>query len=264
LQTPSIDHPALYATIKSIPMTTDIQDKTEPCVLLEWDSEFWKLAIGRVCGVRLGTERLADVDAWAKAHDIHCLYFLAPADDRDTVEVAEESGFRLVDVRVELTQTSTELGPVARVRPHRTTDVRTLREIARASHHLTRFYTDPHFPRTRCDDLYDTWIARSCEGWADEVLVAELDGRPAGYVTCHLDRASSRGSIGLIAVSADARGNGLGRDLVLASLAWCCDEGATEVSVVTQGANVAAQRLFQSCGFRTYSTGLWFHRWYGN
>ena len=94
------------------------------------------------------------------------------------------------------------------------------------------------------------------------VLVAELDGEAAGYVTCHLASPSNRGSIGLIAVSEDARGQGLGGELVFGALGWCSEHGAAEVSVVTQGANIAAQRLFQLCGFRTASLGLWFHRWY--
>jgi len=205
---------------------------------------------------------LSDIDAWARTHDVDCLYFLARPDDPETVGIAQGAAFRLVDVRVELAQPSTETEPAARVRPYRSTDLETLRAIARASHEITRFYADLHFPRERCSDFYDTWIVRSCEGWADGVLVAELDGRPAGYVTCHGDPALRRGSIGLIAVSAAARGNGLGRDLVLGALSWCRDHGSTEVSVVTQGANVGAQRLFQLCGFRTVSTGLWFHRWY--
>jgi ribosomal protein S18 acetylase RimI-like enzyme len=33
------------------------------------------------------------------------------------------------------------------------------------------------------------------------------------------------------------------------------------VSVVTQGRNVAAQRLYQRAGFVTASTQLWYHRW---
>jgi dTDP-4-amino-4,6-dideoxy-D-galactose acyltransferase len=61
----------------------------------------------------------------------------------------------------------------------------------------------------------------------------------------------------------DARGGGLGRELVRAALTRIAESGAREASVVTQGANVAAQRLFQACGFRTASTKLWFHRWYG-
>jgi dTDP-4-amino-4,6-dideoxy-D-galactose acyltransferase len=235
----------------------------DPGLVLEWDSAFWGVTVGRVRQDILTPERWAAVDAWARARNVDCLYFLAAPDDPETVGVAQEARFRLVDVRVELDRPPAESEPAARVRPHRPQDLQTLRAIARTSHGITRFYADPNFPRERCDDFYDTWIVRSCDGWADTVLVGELDGSIAGYVSCHVDAASNRGSIGLIAVRAAARGRGMGRDLVLGALGWFRDRGCAEVAVVTQGANVAAQRVFQACGFRTASTGLWFHRWYG-
>jgi ribosomal protein S18 acetylase RimI-like enzyme len=37
--------------------------------------------------------------------------------------------------------------------------------------------------------------------------------------------------------------------------------GVQRVSVVTQGRNVAAQKLYQSCGFTTCSVQLWYHWW---
>jgi dTDP-4-amino-4,6-dideoxy-D-galactose acyltransferase len=239
-------------------------EHTQPGLVLDWDSAFWGVTIGRVQGDRLTEAGLADLDTWTRKHSVDCLYFLARSDDPATVELAHEGGFRLVDVRVELTQPSSETEPVPSIRPYRSEDLVYLRTIARTSHEITRFYSDPHFSRDRCSDLYDTWIVRSCEaGWADAVLVAEIESDAAGYVTCHLDQASNQGSIGLIAVSAQAREKGLGRDLALAALGWCNRHGSLEVSVVTQGANVAAQRLFQRCGFRTNSMGLWFHRWSG-
>jgi dTDP-4-amino-4,6-dideoxy-D-galactose acyltransferase len=237
-------------------------DSTESGLILDWDSEFWGVTIGRITGDTLSGKRWTDVDRWARAQGVDCLYFLARPDEAETLAVAQQAGFRLVDVRVELAQPSADAEPAPRIRAHEPADLDTLRTIARTSHEITRFYADPQFPKERCDDLYDTWITRSCEGWADAVLVAELDARAAGYVTCDIDHVSGQGSIGLIAVSAAARGNGLGRDLVNGALRWCRDHGSSEVSVVTQVANTAAQRLFQFCGFRTSSTGLWFHYWY--
>jgi dTDP-4-amino-4,6-dideoxy-D-galactose acyltransferase len=237
-------------------------ESAERAVLLEWDSAFWGVTVGRVSAHVLTADRLADIDVWARAHHVDCLYFLAVPDDPETIGVAQGAGFRLVDLRVEFAWRADEAELATRVRSYRPGDLESLRMIARTSHENTRFYADPHFPRERCSDLYDTWIVRSCNGWADAVLVAVLDGQAVGYVTCHFDRTSNRGSIGLIAVSADVRGKGLGRELVLGAVGWCREHGSTEVSVVTQGANVGAQRLFQVCGFLTLSTGLWFHRWY--
>jgi ribosomal protein S18 acetylase RimI-like enzyme len=198
------------------------------------------------------------VDDWAGERGVACLYLLL-ADEPGAAGRAEDAGFRLTDVRVALAR-ATAGDASSRVRPARPGDEEPLRRIARSNHRITRFYADPRFPRERCDDLYETWIARSLDGWADAVLVAEADGRAAGYVSLHA-RAGS-GSIGLIGVDPEARGRRLGPALVLGAVAWCRERELPEVTVVTQGRNVPALRMFERCGFRTADLGLWFHKWY--
>jgi ribosomal protein S18 acetylase RimI-like enzyme len=218
--------------------------------LLEWDSEFWGVQIAHVDG--------PDADAWARENAVACAYLLVPGDDSAQARRAEERGYRLMDVRVELDAPAAAAD--AAVRSARDDDVERLRSIARTNHGDTRFYADPRFPRDGCDELYDVWIRRSCEGWADAVLVAEADAVPAGYVSVH--RREGHGSIGLIGVAPDVRGRGLGEALVRGALDWCARDGLAECRVVTQGRNVAAQRVFQRCGFRTRSVDLWFHKWF--
>lgn len=147
------------------------------------------------------------------------------------------------------------------LRPATAEDEAPLRELARSNHRITRFYADPRFPDDRCDELYATWISRSLEGWADAVLVAEAEGRSAGYVSLHR-LEWGWGSIGLIGVAPDARGGGVGRRLVEGAVAWSREQGLERVTVVTQARNVPALRLFESCGFRMADLGLWFHKWY--
>jgi GNAT superfamily N-acetyltransferase len=65
----------------------------------------------------------------------------------------------------------------------------------------------------------------------------------------------------LMAVAEKAHGQGFGHDLVKASLWWFANQGATRVRVATQGRNIAAQRLYQACGFRTCAVHLWYHWW---
>jgi ribosomal protein S18 acetylase RimI-like enzyme len=208
----------------------------------------------------LDEARVAAIDAWADAHDVECLYFLAAGDDPASAHAAEAAGFRQMDVRVELACSARPDSLADGVREAREDDVETLRGIASSSHGATRFYADPNFPDERCDVFYDTWIRRSLEGLADGVLVGEVGGKAAGYVSCHLDGAT--GSIGLIAVDASARGHGLGVDLARGAIAWCASRGVDRMTVVTQGRNLAALRTFQRAGFLASSLDLWFHKWY--
>lgn len=90
-------------------------------------------------------------------------------------------------------------------------------------------------------------------------MVAELQGQVAGFVACLID--GTVGSIGLLGVADNARGLGVGHTMIISALDWFRMQGCTSVQVVTQGRNIAAQRLYQRCGFITLSVQLWYHLW---
>lgn len=245
--------------------------------VLNWDSSFFGFRVARLSGDTLAREQIQSIDAWCRQAQVDCLCFLSRADDPITTGLAEDNGFRLVDIRLTF-----EYKPPAgatfeipkagyQIRSARPGDVEPLQDIAGQSHHDTRFYFDTRFPRPLCDQLYKTWIKRSCEDYADLVLVAELEGIPVGYISCHLDQAdpglnptssSLIGRIGIVGVSAQAQGRGIGQGLVLSAADWFLKQGAQKVTVVTQGRNSNAQRLYQRCGFLTQKVQLWYHKWY--
>jgi dTDP-4-amino-4,6-dideoxy-D-galactose acyltransferase len=233
----------------------------EPCRYLEWDSRFFGVEIGQVATGRLDPPTVRAVDDWCAARRIDCLYFLADEPGAATA-CAEAAGFHVVDVRVELMRPLAAPMPPSdpRVRPADERDVPALRAIARTSHRDSRFYRDQRFARDRCDALYETWIEKSCGGWAAAVLVADLDGTVGGYVTCELP-VPAAGRIGLFAVAGTERGRGVGTALVASALAWLGARGVETVTVTTQGRNLAAQQLYQTAGFRTERLRLWYHRW---
>jgi dTDP-4-amino-4,6-dideoxy-D-galactose acyltransferase len=214
---------------------------------------------------RLTEETVAQARAWCECNGIDCLYFLADATDPTTVTLAEGNGFHLVDVRLTLERKLKDIPPSRPVpgviRPGTVLDGPVLRLIASQSHRDSRFYYDPYFSTSQCDALYQTWIEKSLNGYAEAILVAELEKETVGYISCHL-RSPTTGQIGLFAVGSKARGKGLGQDLVRESLWWFASKGILRVTVVTQGRNVSAQRLYQRCGFETQSLQLWYHRWF--
>lgn len=238
------------------------------CSLLDWDSAFFGVRIARLHQDTLTPDEMRTVDAWCSENNVDCLYFLARSDEPPVIRTAQAGGFDLVDVRITFSRKLSVPALVtcgsreAIVRPVRTTDVPALQRIARHSHTDTRFYADAHFPRYLCDALYETWIARSCTDYADSVFVAELESTPVGYLTCHLDLTYQAGNIGLVGVDKPAQGLGYGQALIGQALDWFAEHGVETVSVVTQGRNVPAQRLYQKNGFLTTSVQLWYHKWY--
>jgi dTDP-4-amino-4,6-dideoxy-D-galactose acyltransferase len=232
------------------------------CQLLDWDSAFFGFRIARLRQSDLTPLILSDVFEWCDREEVRCLYFLVSADSSKTIELAEAAGFRLADERITLArELRADIGSTMSVRAFRESDLPTLRAIAAFSHRDSRFYNDPGFPDQRCDELYQTWIERSCYGYADRVLVAEHLLKPAGYVSCHLD-LQGQGNIGLLAVADWSRGLGLGGQLITGALLFFAETGCRRVTVVTQGRNCPAQRLYKKCGFRRATAELWYHRWF--
>ena len=233
---------------------------------LTWDTEFFGFPVGRLWPRRL-TPALADLaDRRCAELRIRCLYFLCDSTHPASVELAKDRGFQLVDTRITLecrlaTLPSSRLDGSASIRPACAEDVSLLRDIAAVAFQQSRFYADPNFSRDAASRLYRVWIEKSCTGYAAAVLVADVDGRAAGFITCNLPRPGW-GDIGLIGVDASYVGRGLGRGLVTAALDWFRARGVEHAEVVTQGRNDAALRLYERCGFRTARIEHWFHRWY--
>ncbi len=238
--------------------------------MLPWDTEFFGFRIARVLGDRL-TPRLAQqLDTWCREQRIRCLYFLADASDEKISQVAQEAGFQLVDVRITfgrrlsplIASQASGVGSAAVVRPVCIGDMAELQRIARESHRTTRFFHDANFPRSLSERLYETWIRVSCEGYADQVLVAEHEGVPVAYVTCHLEGGRRKGRIGLVAVHSQAQGKGIGQAMVRSALEWFGARDVEEVSIVTQERNREAQQLYERFGFCARDRKLWYHKWY--
>ena len=232
-----------------------------PCQFLEWDSGFFGFRIANVMDPHLTRDRLEHIERWCAQERIRCLYLLAGGDDAETAELAGGHGFRFVDIRAEYEcRLEVRQDPAPEIRRAVPEDIPALAQIARNSHTQTRFYFDGQFPRDRCDALYSTWIEKSCRGYAKAVLVAECDGKPAGYITGNWNGQS--GQIGLLAVADWARGRGLGRTLVRSALQLFRELDIRTVKVVTQGRNIQSQRLYAQCGFSIASVNIWYHRWF--
>ncbi len=231
---------------------------------LDWDSEFFGFPIGESQAATL--EDVAAADEWAERERIRCLYLLVPSDAFSLIHAAESRHFHLAGVRTVLVaegpfETKTPGTSELNVRPVRQDDIAGLERIAGSAHPDTRFFADQHFSRDACRRLYETWIRRSAEGWADCVMVADGDaaGGPVGYVTLH--RQDDRARIGLIAVAGETRGAGVGRALVAEAFRWCGLNGIQRVSVATQAQNTTALRFYLRCGFGIDSVDFWLHKW---
>ena len=224
------------------------------------------MRIARVEGDALTAERVGGVEHGRAANEVDCLYVLA---DDDAADGARAPRTRL-PARWTCASRSTRADARrsrarrARAAPSRADDLPALRAIAATSHGDSRFYADRRFPRRALRRaVRDVDREKLPRAGPTPCFVAEHDGRPAGYITCHLRRerarrrsASSRVADGGARARARRARSSSGARLVRAS-AGCARDG-----VVTQGRNVAAQRLYAARAASARSVvGFWYHRW---
>ena len=137
------------------------------CIFLEWDSDFWGRRIARLRNYRLTPDIVTQALDWTTKNSVDCLYFLADADDNQTVVLAEKNGFHQPDIRITLDRHVANLDrtSIQHVRVAREVDLTALRAIAANSHRDGRFYFDYNFDRAECDKFYSTWLENSFRGF---------------------------------------------------------------------------------------------------
>lgn len=282
----------LAAEVEEIPRLADhLSQHRDTCFLADTDGETQGLLCWSPQGwesVMVGTS-VARIDyLQVRAEDYHRRYLCAASlleafNDRASEEglgmgtlrvserdvallhAAQTSEFRIIECLLTFerdARQNPEFKPTCRIRGYDEEDLAALRDVATKSFQYSRLHSDPLIARERADLSRAEWIQNSCRGRADEVLVAEKEGRVVGFVACksvsgvHGDRV---GVLDLIAVLPEYSGQGIGASLVEAFLAYY--EGkASMVRVGTQAKNVPSVRLYEKCGFRLARSDVSFHR----
>ena len=91
----------------------------------------------------------------------------------------------------------------------------------------------------------DADVRREPEG----IFVAESDNAIVGYITTWSDRDAGLGNIPNLAVDADFRGQGIGRQLIDFALNHFRSLGLTHARIETLDQNDIGQKLYPSMGF---------------
>lgn len=229
--------------------------------LIDWDSDFFGFPIA--CADLL--ERSDDPNA-LRRRIVETGARLCYVFTRDAEEdaLASAAGATLVDRRTTLElsiSADPPLGEMGDANECATLDdCAQVRKLALQSAEFSRFRRDLLMPPDGWVRLYERWADNSLQGWmADCVLVERVGEEIVGIVT--VGGSDGAGTIGLFAVDEAARGQGFGAKLLKRSTHWFAAKGCSTASVVTQGDNVAALRLYRRAGYQVANVLGVHHLW---
>lgn len=137
-------------------------------------------------------------------------------------------------------------------------DAEAVRRIGSGSFRYSRFHMDTKIPKEAADRSRAEWVVNGLRGRADEVLVADMDGKVAGFVVCK-SSGEKISVLDLIAVDPAFQGRGIGYDLTLGFLHHAKSRGRT-AQVGTQDINTPSIKLYEKAGFKQANKTITFHK----
>lgn len=217
---------------------------------LNWDSEFFKLHIGKIVLDVTSKLDFYEIKDYVSASEFDLVYIFSkkrldginPIDQKRTY-IWQPSSTLVVDNSIVNFVGFPD----------------TLYDLAYQAGHKSRFKLDSNISESDFRRLYRLWIDNSLNGsFADHVKVYMANRVPIGFITAK--KNPDRISIGLIAVNSEARGKGIGKRL-MASIMDMGDKVNLPVEVVTQADNIGACRFYESLGFVIKEESYIYHFW---
>ncbi len=145
-------------------------------------------------------------------------------------------------------------------------DLPAIQDIGRYNHTHSHFFCERQFSHDKVRELFAEWLYKCVTGVAQQVFVADIEGKVAGFATLLIGNAlvpfidKRIGVIDFIVVDRRYQGKGVGRALLNKAMNWFA--GRVEiVELRTMADNLSALRFYESNGFRVLSADQHLHCW---
>jgi GNAT superfamily N-acetyltransferase len=219
---------------------------------------------------KLTLETLSQAMTFCHENDIKLLIARTPVGEIHTAQAMEQEGFLLMDTLVYYARNLLKSPPPpdtrnVPVRPISTGEEDDVRQVAsRAfSDYFGHYHADSRLDHDKAGEGYTEWAMRSCVSRevADEVLVADMDGKIVGFATLRLNNPEEGEGV-LFGVAPEAQGHGIYRSFMVQAMEWCLSSGAERMVVSTQITNIAVQKVWSRVGFEPSHAYYTFHKWF--
>lgn len=232
------------------------------------DEERFGIRTARISHVTF--DSLSEAISFCRTNHVVFLIARSPVNDLAVAQAMEQEGFALMDtliyygfdlVRLSISTATEGIG----VRSLSAGEEKTVKALAVDAFrgYLGHYHADPRLDRRQCDEVYVSWAYRACVSRevADEVLVADCDGRLQGFITLKV-KSAEEAEGGLLGVASSARGTGVAQALMVHALTWCKTRGLRWMLISTQITNLASQKLWVRLGFEPSHAYYTFHKWF--
>lgn len=139
-------------------------------------------------------------------------------------------------------------------------DIKHIYDLAFESGKWSRFNLDKNFKTSEFHKLYTTWVDKSFnKEFADALLVYKFQNKSIGFVTYKI--SDKFATIGLLAVSAEHQGKGIGKKLVHAVEKNLHNAQIDELRIPTQLQNEMACHFYIKLGYEVIRKNTIRHYW---
>ncbi len=207
---------------------------------LEWDSNFFKLEVG----------------------DLNLINSVLPnCDNFDLIYVKTEKGEEIKIKNFEKTYTETKIVFRKFLNGLKNScnavfdiseidySIEELNQLAYESGKYSRFKLDRRIDSNKFFELYELWIINSLnKKFADDIFVYQEDSTIIGFVTYKV--TNNYATIGLIAVSPNHQGKGIGKQLIDKVENELFKKNINELRIPTQEENIQACFFYEKLGYK--------------
>lgn len=230
--------------------------------ILEWDTEFFGFRVGRISGPVIEDAQVEHIQSLVQQRESKLTYLSSAVPLPESIHHIHGLDISLVDRKTtyvkKVDSGAYSSWSIASLQAEDANE--TLLQLAIQSGVYSRFNVDQRISQERFEELYRRWMINSLNRTiAKDVLVVRVEQDIAGFVT--IGEKNQRADIGIIAVDGVFRGQGLGRSLMKAAEHWAHQWGYDTIQVVTQGENIPACQLYESCGYQVDSIEFFYHIW---
>lgn len=140
---------------------------------------------------------------------------------------------------------------------------KTLYELAYESGKYSRYKQDENISDFKFKEFYRLWISNSInKSFADKIFYISENENILGFVTLKIK--DGEGFIGLIAVSSNFQGKGLGKKLLLKAENYCFLNNVNTLHIPTQFENIPACNFYRKLGYEISEKINVKHFWINN